>query len=513
MLPDHLVGPKVRSRPPSGVAMPPATSTSGGKMKDKIRSLLVGSVAVLVSGCATTLSPDGAFQDVASIVQERTGKDIDWDSGSEEDERVRSHIDHLLKRPLNASRAVQIALLNNRDLQASYASLGVAQADLVQAGLLTNPVIDGSFIWPYRPEVGAVQTATGIIFNFIELFWKRYKLAVAESALEEVKYQVSGMVIDHAAKTNLAFVDYVATRQQIELFRKVVQSARAGVTSAKAVRQAGNSTPLDFEQQQNVLTQAKLDLANAEAAAASTRERLNVAMGLSGRQTKIWRAPARLPTTKGSTSLFDKIESIAVERSIELAALRQKIVTLGYKYQLTSKQSLIPDIGIGVELETTKSEGEAREYEAGPIFDVTLPLFDQGQAKRARGIMEIRQAQDAYWAMGVRVRSAARLARAELLTAHKAVTYYERAILPQQARLLLATTQQYNAMQEDVFRLIRAKREQIQAGRGYIDALRAYWRARSNYQQLRSGRLPDGGGGPVMVAAAGGGGADEGGPH
>ncbi len=465
---------------------------------------------MLLSGCAASLSPDQAFEDVASSVQERTGKRIEWDSGSEEDQRVHSHIDNLLTKPLTASRAVQIALLNNRNLQSSYANLGVAQADLVQAGLLTNPVIDGSFLWPYRPEVGAVQTATGIIFNFIELFWRRYKLAVAESALEEVKYQVSGMVIDHAAETNLAFIDYVATRQQIELFRKVVQSARVGVVSAKAVREAGNSTPLDFEQQQNVLTQAKLDLANAEAASASARERLNVAMGLTGRQTKSWRAPARLPSAKSVTSLFDSIESIAVERSIELATLRQKIITLGYKYQLTSRQSLIPDIGIGAELETTKAEEEPREYEAGPIFDVTLPLFDQGQAKKARGIMEIRQAQDAYWAMGVRVRSAARLARAELLTAHKAVLYYERAILPQQARLLLATTQQYNAMQEDVFRLIRAKREQIQAGRGYIDALRSYWRARSNYQQLRSGRLPDGGGGPVMIAAAGGGGGDDG---
>lgn len=481
-------------------------------MKQSRIIMITAMIALLTSGCAASLSPDPAFEDVALTVHERTGKRIEWDSGSDEDQRVHSHIDQLLGRPLNAGRAVQIALLNNRELQASYASLGVAQADLVQAGLLTNPVIDGSFLWPYRPEAGAVQTATGIIFNFIELFWKRYKMAVAESALEEVKLQVSGMVIDHAAKTNLAFIDYVASRQQIELFRKVVASARAGVVSAKAVREAGNSTPLDFEQQQSVLTQAKLDLANAEAASASARERLNVAMGLTGRQTKVWRAPMRLPSAKGSTNLFDSIERVAVERSIDLALMRQKIITLGLRHKLTRKQSLIPDIGLGAEIETTKEKGHEREYEAGPIFDVTLPLFDQGQAKRARGIMEIRQAQDAYWAMGVRVRSAARLTRAELLTAHKAVMYYQRAILPQQARLLLATTQQYNAMQEDVFRLIRAKREQIQAGRGYIEALRAYWRARSNYQQLKSGRLPDGGGGPMMVAAAaGGGGGDDGG--
>ena len=121
------------------------------------RSLCVALAgALLVSGCAASLSPDSAFQDVALKVEERTGKRIAWDSGSDADQRVHSHIDGMLQRQLTAPRAVQVALLNNRNLQASYASLGVAQADLVQAGLLTNPVVDGSFLWPYRPEAGAV---------------------------------------------------------------------------------------------------------------------------------------------------------------------------------------------------------------------------------------------------------------------------------------------------------------------------------------------------------------------
>jgi cobalt-zinc-cadmium efflux system outer membrane protein len=87
-------------------------------------SALLG--ALLVSGCAASLSPDPAFQNVAVVDQERTGKRIEWDSGSDEDQRVRSHIDHMPKKQSSASRAVQIALLNNRKLQASYASLGVA---------------------------------------------------------------------------------------------------------------------------------------------------------------------------------------------------------------------------------------------------------------------------------------------------------------------------------------------------------------------------------------------------
>jgi len=43
---------------------------------------------------------------------------------------------------------VQIALLNNKDLQATYEDLSIAQADLVQAGLLQNPVFGASLALP-----------------------------------------------------------------------------------------------------------------------------------------------------------------------------------------------------------------------------------------------------------------------------------------------------------------------------------------------------------------------------
>ena len=471
----------------------------------KTVAIVVVSAGVLSACGRTSLSPEGAFEDVAYRVSDRTGKRIEWDAGSPDDLQAREHISRLLSRRLSASSAVQIALLNNKTLQSSYASLGVAQADLVQAGLLTNPVVDGSAVWPYSPERLAANITIGVVFNFIELFWRRYKEAVAESQLEEAKIMISGMVIDHAAKTNRAFIDYVAARQEAGLLGEVVDSARANVAAAKAIREAGNSTPLDFETQQAVLTQAKLDLANAEVASVSAREKLNVLMGLSGGQTN-WRAPSALPTAKSRLAGMGNIEAAAVEKSLNLAELRQKIITLGYQHQLTNRKSLIPDIGLGIEWE--KNEGGK---EIGPLFDVTVPLFDRGEAKRARGIMQIRQAQDAYWAMAIKVRSTARLVKVALATTLKTARYYERAVLPQQRRLLQATQQQYNAMQEDVFRLIRTKSGQIQANRGYIGVLRSYWQARTDYQQLMSGRLPDDAGGGSMTVAASGGGAAEGG--
>src|SRR5262249_33922955 len=64
----------------------------------------------------------------------RLGKDIVWQRTETDAARARDDTQRLLAKELSAADAVQIALLSNPGLQASYAELGIAEADLVQAG-------------------------------------------------------------------------------------------------------------------------------------------------------------------------------------------------------------------------------------------------------------------------------------------------------------------------------------------------------------------------------------------
>src|SRR5262249_2333552 len=93
---------------------------------------------MVVTGCAT-FDPRAGFSDVATMVETLRGQQVVWNLGTELDEHVAQRVRALWNDTLTADRAVQVALLNNRSLQALYAELGVAQADLVQAGLLKNP--------------------------------------------------------------------------------------------------------------------------------------------------------------------------------------------------------------------------------------------------------------------------------------------------------------------------------------------------------------------------------------
>src|SRR5215471_3871008 len=104
---------------------------------------------VVLTGC-TTFDHRAGFSDVSMAVEARSGKRVVWNLGTELDEQTAQEVQALLHDTLTADGAIQVALLNNRDLQAVYAELGVAQADLVQARLLKNPVFDGAVRFPIR---------------------------------------------------------------------------------------------------------------------------------------------------------------------------------------------------------------------------------------------------------------------------------------------------------------------------------------------------------------------------
>src|SRR5207237_9882296 len=104
-----------------------------GRRTMTLRKLLLLSGTVALFGCAH-VDPNPAFRELANTVHLRTGKRVQWNRGTAEDAQAQAAVASLLSRPLTADSAVQIALLNNRNMQATYEELGIAQADLVGAG-------------------------------------------------------------------------------------------------------------------------------------------------------------------------------------------------------------------------------------------------------------------------------------------------------------------------------------------------------------------------------------------
>jgi outer membrane protein, heavy metal efflux system len=204
--PDHLENGRGRLRGP--VHQPISIGTEEVMMFEALRFSRRAAILAFLSlaGC-TTLSAEGSFTQVADAVQLRLGKQISWDAGQYEDPVVRAAIEKLSSRPLTADRATQIALLNNRELQAIYANLGIAQANLVQTELWRNPVLNGAVT--FRLAGGSPDYSFDLALRFIDILYIPLRRIVAESQLEETKLQVAAAVMRVAGQAYLAFIDYL----------------------------------------------------------------------------------------------------------------------------------------------------------------------------------------------------------------------------------------------------------------------------------------------------------------
>jgi outer membrane protein, heavy metal efflux system len=168
--------------------------------------LIIIIVFLPLVGCTTMpfpmeSSPIESFNQVATVVDARLRKEITWDASQYDNSLVRSTIEKRLSRPLTPETAVELALLNNRELQSTYADLGIAQAAVVQATLWKNPILDGMVTQPYKG--GAPDYGFNLALSVVDILYVPLRKSVADSQLEETKLQVTAHVMNLAAQTYL----------------------------------------------------------------------------------------------------------------------------------------------------------------------------------------------------------------------------------------------------------------------------------------------------------------------
>ncbi len=437
---------------------------------------------LLLGGCAT-FSLNAGFSEISAGVEERSAVKIYWNNGTELDKEATEKVQGLLKEKLNPDRAVQIALINNRELQAVYSDLGVAQADLVQAGLLKNPLFDASIRWP-TPGGGRPELDLGMVMNFLDVFYLPLRERVAAARFEAAKSRVSGAVLDFAARVRSAFFVHQANQQMLELRRTIVEALTASFEVTRRLQEARNISDLNFARERALLEGGKLALRSIEVAVRQSREELNILMGLWGQQTE-WQSEERLPEIPPEPLQSENMERISLDRSVDLLNARQRLLAAGEQLGFDRWTALAPELHAGPLGE--KGEGS---WSVGPTLEFPIPLFDQGQARIGRAAAELRRAQQEYYALAIRVRATARMLRDRMEGARERALYYRDIMMPLQERIVNEAQLHYNAMQLGPMQLLRAREQQIETAVAFIEAQRDYWLARGDAGQILMGRLP-----------------------
>src|SRR6266851_3393934 len=270
------------------------------------RKVLFISVMWGIAGCAH-VDPNPAFQELANAVHLRTGKRVQWNRGTAEDAQAQAAVAPLLSRPLTADSAVQVALLNNHNLQATYEELGIAQADLVEAGLLRNPI----FTFERRFPGQALEM--DVLKEFIDILLLPLRKRIAAAQFEAAKLRVGHEILNLAGEVRAAFYEHQGDQQLVDLRTTVAVATERSAESALRMHEAGNLKNLDLATEQALHAQAKIELAKAQSEATQSREKLNKLMGAFGEQTN-WTVASRLPDLPGEEVSISQLESRAIQQ-------------------------------------------------------------------------------------------------------------------------------------------------------------------------------------------------------
>ncbi|PKO20113.1 hypothetical protein CVU37_01205 [candidate division BRC1 bacterium HGW-BRC1-1] len=422
-----------------------------------------------------------AMQDIQNVTTGRTGYKLAPVNEAQCEETIQYAISCLLENSLSKDEAVQIALLNNRELQARLADLGIARGDLIDAGLLKNPLLDFLYRKSNAPDTLA-NLEWSVTLDFLNLLTLPLRRAIAASEFETTKLEIANDVLNLAFDVQSAYYNLQAATQAGKMYQAAVNASKAAYDGAQVLHEAGNITDLAFHQEQAIYEEQKLLLAEAETETVALREELNMLMGLWGNQVA-WKIPDKLPEMPAREFQGAGLESVAVYQRLDLASIRQDIETLARESGLQDATRLLPELSgqFAAERDTDGS------WLRGGGVSLPIPLFNQGQGRVLKAQAKLNQARHRYYAKAVNIRSEVRKAFAQMRKNRERVRYYDKIMLPLRKRMVEESHLLFNSMDVSPFELLASKREEINAQRDRTEALRAYWVARSDLERALGG--------------------------
>jgi outer membrane protein TolC len=442
------------------------------------RWLSVLPLAAALSGCAS-FSNDGGFGPVAQTTRDRLGQEASWQRSPADRDRAEARVAELLKQPLSADAAVQIALLNNRGLQAAFHELGIAEADVVQAGRLPNP----GFSLGRSTQGDEVEREIGVHVNLARLILMPTVQRIESRRFAQVQGAVTSQVLALAAETRKAWVQAVAADEGVRYTQLVQQAAEASAELARRMAQVGNWNKLQQAREQGFYADAALNLARAEQVQRSSRERLIRLMGLWGAQLD-FRLPERLPDLPAAPKEWPNIEQTAMAQRLDVQAAKAGAEKMAQNLGLTKATRFINVLEFGATRATSNEMPVKRGYEVG--FE--LPLFDWGDARVAKSEAVYMQAVEQAAQAAIDARSEAREAYGAYRSSFDIARHLRDEVVPLKKRIADENLLRYNGMLIGVFELLADARSQIASVNASIEALRDFWLAQADLDMALLGK-------------------------
>ncbi|MGB2985974.1 MAG: TolC family protein [Phycisphaerae bacterium] len=448
-----------------------------------------------LTGCAT-VDPRLDYAQLGRQVTEATGQERVYQP--EDNYLIPGLVDELLHEGITANEAAQICLLNNPMLQAALMDIGMARADVVQSGLLSNPSLGIALQFPSGG--GLANLEAGLAQNIADLWHIPVRKRVAQRSLDRTILETARRAANLAVDAKVAYFKAIGADEQHRIAQENLTVAQSLLDMALTRQQAGAANELDVNLSRSLALEAELSAGSARLAAAEARRTLATLLGITTDGDELTLLD-KLPEVPPQSFDLESIIDIASAQRLDIRAARQSLLLAeaGLKEQYRRR---FPAVELGVEMErggrershsqdiladtvrasvakgaltvpeieSRSDQDEHTDFSIGPSLNIELPIFDQNQAGIAKARYAWEQARKTLEALDRAVVQEVRGAVDRTLTAWKLAQIYRDRSIPLAQRNLDLSREAYRAGRASFLSVLEAERFFLDSRSQYVAA-------------------------------------------
>jgi outer membrane protein, heavy metal efflux system len=428
------------------------------RMKAVWRMALVGVIAV-GAGCATM---EGAPtpRDVDEAIRARTAN-----RGIRLEGQEPLPPDVNLGDGLTQEEAVAIALWKSPPFQATLSDLGIARADLAEAGLLRNPIF--SLLFPVGPK----QLEFTLQYPFEALWQRPARVAAARVNTQAVGERLVWDALALVAQVRTAHADAMTADRRLVLATQNAELTRrlADITNARL--RAGDIS--DLEARAPRTDASRTDVVRRAVQHDRDLARLTLAALLGLDRATDQLQPQSSAAYDARTCEVDDTrlkDALASRPDVRAAELTIEAATERAQWEKSRAYTLI---GL---LDANGSGEEGFEIGPGVTFDV--PIFNRNEGGVARATVEIEHASRLYVAARANVIADVRSAAVRVSQAQESLDAWSSDIVPSLETEQRQAQSAYSAGEIPLFNVLDVSRRLVDSRMRQLDAEADLFRAR-----------------------------------
>ena len=472
--------------------------------------LILGACATAIPGAYT--EPKAGFSNVSNQTSTSIGKRTAFAQTQAENVVLKKQVHGMVHRKtISADTAVQVALLNNKGLQAAYANVGLSAADAWQQSTPENPVVSIGILGIGAAELGLYRAIEGMFAtNILDAKTRKQRVALADINFRSAQLGAVNDTLTLANQTRQAWINAVSAFEAASYLKRAKATSDAGSELASKLGETGALNKAGQAREHAFNAELAGQLAKARLNATRAKEDLTKLMGLWGTEVDYY-VPDALPALPRSVGRITNIEGKALRNRLDLQVAKLGLEAQAAAFGLTDQTQLLTDLEIIAGFETEReADGGETETETTPQIELefAIPIYDTGKARMRKAELMYLQAANVLAEKAVNVRSEARGAEVSYHASYKIARHYRDVLVPLRKTVEEEGLLSYNGMITNTFELLTDVREKLGASLEAANAKREFFMAQADLTAAIYGGgagSADAGGEGATLAAGGGG--------